>query len=50
MKTYEYYRKPTPAEIRFGEGAIHFLTVDEKTVIKKDGSLKKWFILARPLT
>ncbi len=44
MKTYLYHRDPTSAEIRFGEGAIHYLTVDEKTVRKKDGNLKKWFI------
>ena len=40
----EYHREPTKDEIKFGEGAIHYLEVDEKTVMKKDGTLKKWFI------
>lgn len=42
--TIEYWRHPTPAEIKFGEGAIHWLTVDKASVIKPDGTLKKWFI------
>lgn len=42
--TIEYWRHPTPAEIKFGEGAIHWLTVDRASVTKPDGTLKKWFI------
>jgi len=42
--TIEYWRHPTPAEIKFGEGAIHWLTVDRASVTKPDGKLKKWFI------
>lgn len=41
--TVEYYRQPTRGEIIFGEGAIHWLTVERSTVTKKDGELKKWF-------
>ena len=41
-KTVEYWRKPTAYEIKFGEGAIHWLTIEIKDVTKKDGTLKKW--------
>lgn len=43
-QTAEYWRNPTPHEIAFGEGAIHWLTVDIDKVRKPDGKLKKWFI------
>lgn len=43
-KTIDYWRHPTKREIKFGEGAIHWLTVDIEKVQKPDGSLKKWFI------
>lgn len=43
-KTVEYWRHPTPAEIKFGEGTIHWLTVNLEDVQKPDGTLKKWFI------
>ena len=43
-KTIDYWRHPTKREIKFGEGAIHWLTVDIEKVQKSDGSLKKWFI------
>lgn len=42
--TVEYYRNPTAYEIKFGEGATHWLTVLKSDVTKKDGSLKRWFI------
>ena len=42
--TIDYWRQPTKREIKFGEGAIHWLTVDIAKVQKPDGSLKKWFI------
>ncbi len=44
IKTAEYWRNPTPSEIKSGEGAIHWLTVDISKVRKPDDSLKKWFI------
>ena len=44
IKTVEYHRNPTPWEIRFGEGAIHYLTVEADKVRKKDGNLKRWFV------
>ena len=44
MKTVEYWRHPTKAEIKAGYGAVHWLTVDIEKVKKPDGSLKKWFI------
>ncbi|KAF5065901.1 hypothetical protein DSECCO2_268920 [anaerobic digester metagenome] len=42
MKTVEYHRKPTAGEVKFGEGAIHYLTIDVKDVTKADGTLKRW--------
>lgn len=41
-KTVEYWRHPTAYEIKFGEGAIHWLAIELKHVTKKDGTLKKW--------
>lgn len=43
-RTIEYWRSPTLDEINFGEGVIHWLTVNLKDVQKPDGTLKKWFI------
>ena len=40
MKTIEYWRHPTKAEIKAGFGAIHWLTVNIDKVQKPDGSLK----------
>ena len=31
-KTIDYWRHPTKREIKFGEGAIHWLTVDIEKV------------------
>ena len=42
--TVQYWRKPTESEIKFGEGAFHYLTVEKSLVLKKDGNYKKWFI------
>lgn len=39
--TIEYWRHPTEAEIKFGEGAIHWLTIDIEKVKKPNGKLKK---------
>lgn len=44
VKTVEYWRNPTPFELKFGEGALHWLTVDINTVLKPNGELKKWFM------
>lgn len=44
-KTVSYWRHPTPAEIKKGEGAIHWLEVPiSKVLDKKNKKLKKWFI------
>lgn len=43
-RTIEYWRSPTLDEIKFGEGAIHWLTANLEDVKKPDGTLKKWFI------
>jgi hypothetical protein len=37
----EYHRKPTAGEIRFGEGATHYLDFDAIEYLKKDGTIKK---------
>lgn len=39
--TVQYHRKPTPAEIRFGEGATHYLDVDIVDAWHTSGRLKK---------
>ena len=41
-KTIEYHRKPTQSEIKFGEGARHYLSVDDIDARKSNGELKKW--------
>ena len=38
-----YWRPPTPAEIRFGDGAIHYAEFRRGDCSKPDGTLKKWF-------
>ena len=43
-KTIEYWRHPTPAEIKCGHGVIHWLAVNLEEVQKPDGTLRKWFI------
>lgn len=44
-RTVEYHRKPTPAEIRFGEGAIHYLDVDIVDAWHTSGRLKKRVVI-----
>ena len=41
-KTVTYHRQPTKIEIKFGEGAIHYMDVPERICRKKNGELKKW--------
>jgi hypothetical protein len=41
-ETVEYHRQPTPAEIRFGEGATHYLDVDIVDAWHQSGRLKRW--------
>jgi hypothetical protein len=36
------WRNPTKAEIRFGEGAIHYKDFPREQWEKPDGSLKRW--------
>lgn len=43
-KTIRLYRNPTPAEIRRGYGAIHYLDFPVQLLEKKGGGLKKWTI------
>ncbi len=44
LKTLEYHRNPTKAEIRFGHGAIHYKDFDVSIYAKKDGTPKKWLV------
>jgi len=40
----EAHRPPTKGELKFGEGAIHWLTVDLPNILNKRGDIKKWFV------
>lgn len=41
----EYHRKPTPYEIKFGEGATHYATFHvEQCCFPGTRILKKWFV------
>jgi len=44
MNTITYHRKPTPREIKFGEGAIHYKDFDMDLCIKKNGNYKMWLV------
>lgn len=45
-KTLEYHRDPTSWEIKFGEGATHYIDVPSDIYLKKDGkTIKKWVIM-----
>jgi len=37
------HRQPTPEEIKFGHGAIHYKTFLRKDIVNRKGQLKKWF-------
>ena len=40
-----YWRQPTPAELRFGHGAIHYAEFDRAECLHpKTGELKRWLI------
>lgn len=41
---FEVHRQPTKGEIKFGEGATHWLTVNFADVLDKEGNIKKWFV------
>ena len=42
---FEYHRKPTAGELKFGEGATHYLSLPLSDIgITKTGYLKKWFV------
>jgi len=38
------HRQPTQGEIKFGEGATHYITVDLSCILNKKGDIKKWFV------
>lgn len=40
-ETIEYHRQPTPSEIRFGYGALHYRDFEKEDYLKKDGTIKK---------
>lgn len=43
LKPVQGYRKPTPAELRFGEGATHYKEFPLEDWLRPSGaSLKKW--------
>ena len=43
-KTVTYHRQPNDFEIKFGEGAIHYIDFPESFCKKKNGDYKKWLI------
>ena len=43
----EAHRPPTIGEQCFGEGAIHWLTVDLPCILNKKGDIKKWFVFPK---
>lgn len=43
-KTVTLHRNPTPAEIRRGYGATHYLDYPLQLLQKKGGGLKKWIV------
>lgn len=40
----EAHRPPTEAEIKFGEGATHYITVALSCILNEKGDIKKWFV------
>lgn len=42
VQYYTYHRKPTPAEIKFGEGAIHYRNFPECLVRTIGFKVKRW--------
>ena len=45
MKKYEYHRQPNSFEIKFGEGAIHYIDVPESVCRKSNGELKRYVVI-----
>lgn len=41
-ETIEAHRPPTPAEIEWGYGAIHYKTMQADLFLKPNGTLKNW--------
>ena len=39
-----YHRPPTKGEIKFGYGATHYRDFEPIECVKKNGSLKAWFV------
>lgn len=46
VKTLEYWRKPTPYELRFGEGAVHFREFDIAKACHKGTRIPKNWLVA----
>lgn len=46
-EAFEYWRNPTPAEIKAGQGAIHYLTLACSECLNKNGQPKKRLIYFR---
>ena len=40
--TVQYHREPNAYEIKFGEGATHWIDIPESVCRKQNGDLKKW--------
>ena len=43
-KPIRYHRSPTPSEIRWGSGAIHYKDIDLEYCLKPDLTIKKWLV------
>ncbi len=46
-ESFEYWRNPTPAEIKAGQGAIHYLTLACSECLNKKGQPKKRLVYFR---
>lgn len=44
-RTIQYHRNPTDAEIKFGEGATHYIDVPVKECMNDKGKPKKWLVI-----
>jgi hypothetical protein len=42
MTAITYYRHPNAAEIKFGEGALHYLDIPVSECTRIDGTVKSW--------
>ena len=44
-KVYTYHRKPTPWEVKWGYGAMHYIDLAASIVRRKDGTLKRYVVI-----